>query len=287
MLVRLNFFLIQPFYGSRMSKDPKTNPPPNGQPEPSLEDLVYRASLAGDRKELKGASKMVTIPVTIVSYAFFGLVAFELAKHTDAGKKILKTVKVDLQEESEAPPPPPPPPPAPPAPPAAVPRVVAEKAPPPPPIDPNRDVVPEVAPRELPKTDRSMAYAGLASGSGTGVIGGGVAAGPSTSFSQTVVGSSQSTKYVEIDFSQIKIKHQPPPPPYPPLAKIARIQGTVVVEISVGADGIPVSAKAIEGPAQLRATAEAYAMGWKFEPAMQNGTPVPARFKLTMPFRLK
>jgi len=43
----------------------------------------------------------------------------------------------------------------------------------------------------------------------------------------------------------------------------------------------------VEGPAQLRQTAENYAMGWKFEPAMLNGVAQTARFKLTMPFRLR
>ena len=94
-------------------------------------------------------------------------------------------------------------------------------------------------------------------------------------------------KVVDFDFSQIKVKYQPPAPPYPPLAKIAKIQGTVVVEIVVGPDGVPTSATAKEGPPQLRPTAEAYAMQWKFEPALLNGQPQYARFKLTMPFRLK
>ena len=97
----------------------------------------------------------------------------------------------------------------------------------------------------------------------------------------------RSGKVVDFDFSQIKIKYQPPAPPYPPLAKIAKIQGTVVVEIVVGPDGIPTSASAKEGPPQLRPSAEAYAMMWKFEPAMLNGQAQYARFKLTMPYRLR
>ena len=86
---------------------------------------------------------------------------------------------------------------------------------------------------------------------------------------------------------RIKVKYSPPAPPYPPLAKIAHIQGNVVVEIVVGPDGIPVSARAVEGPTQLRAMAEDYAMKWKFEPAMSNGVAQSARFKLTLNFKLK
>ena len=61
----------------------------------------------------------------------------------------------------------------------------------------------------------------------------------------------------------------------------------MVVEIVVGPDGIPTSASAKEGPPQLRPSAEAYAMMWKFEPAMLNGQAQYARFKLTMPYRLR
>ena len=131
-----------------------------------------------------------------------------------------------------------------------------------------------------------MRYASSSSGSGSGVPGGGVAGGGPTT-GMAVAGAGAAGRVVDFDFSQMKTKYQPPPPAYPPLAKIARIQGTVVVEITVGTDGIPTSAHALEGPPQLRPVAEAYAMGWKFEPALLNGVPQTARFKLTMPFKLK
>jgi protein TonB len=153
---------------------------------------------------------------------------------------------------------------------------------PPPPPDPNKDMVPDVVPKELPKEDRSAAYAvgGSTASIGSGVVG-------ATGGTQSVMGSAASSRVVEFDFSQIKIKLQPPPPPYPAMAKIAKIQGTVIVEIVVGPDGVPVSARALDGPPQLRPTAENYAMQWRFEPAMMNGQPVNAKFKLTMPFRLR
>jgi outer membrane biosynthesis protein TonB len=86
--------------------------------------------------------------------------------------------------------------------------------------------------------------------------------------------------------TDMKVKVQPPMPPYPPLARIARIQGTVVVELVVGADGLPSSARAIEGPPQLRFVAEGYAMKWQFEPMVLQGSPQVVRFRMTMPFRL-
>lgn len=90
----------------------------------------------------------------------------------------------------------------------------------------------------------------------------------------------------DLDFTQIKVKHQPAPPPYPASARLAKIQGTVVVQLIVDEDGVPIEAVAVEGPPQLRATATEYALQWRFYPAVLDGFPVKARFKLTMPYRL-
>jgi protein TonB len=267
-----------------MSKDPNPNPPPKGGKPEILEDQVYRSSLAEGNSSLHRANPLVTVPLTFATWGIFGGLAFFLATQTSAGKAVVKkTIGIDLQEQEEAPPPPPPPPP-PPAPAArpAAPRVETKEAPPPPPLT-NQDIVPEIAPTKLPDRDLSMAYAGSGQAGGTGPA---VAGGGAVGTGMAVVGAS-TTKVVDFDFSQIKIKYQPPAPPYPPLAKIAKIQGTVVVQVTIGLDGIPVKATAIDGPPQLRQYAENYAMQWKFEPAMLNGVPQMAKFTLTMPFRLK
>ena len=92
---------------------------------------------------------------------------------------------------------------------------------------------------------------------------------------------------VEMDFSQIRVKRQPEAPAYPPDAKAQRIQGTVVVVLTIDPEGTVTSAKALSGPPELQACAVDYAKAWVFEPAKVKGKPVPARFKLTMPFRLR
>jgi len=273
-----------------MSKDPNTKAPPKGGTPESLEDLVYRPSLSAGRKEVQKASPLVTIPATLLMYGAAILGAYYMAKHSESLQKVVvKTTGIDLTEEEEKedePPPPPPPPPAPAAP-VAPPRAVERvDAPPPPPINPQQDVVPEIAPRELPKEDLSLAYAGSATGTGSGpaVVGGG--GGSGTGSGMSVTGSS-SGLIQDVEFSSVKVKYQPPAPPYPPIARIARIQGTVVVQITIGVDGLPVSAKALEGPIQLRPAAEAYAMQWRFEPCLMGGVPQQARFTLNMPFKLR
>jgi protein TonB len=91
---------------------------------------------------------------------------------------------------------------------------------------------------------------------------------------------------MDLEFTQVRVIYQPPPPPYPPLARSARVQGTVVVQIVFGQDGVPITARALEGPLQLRAAAEAYALAWRFEPCLQNGVPQLGRFKLTITYRI-
>jgi protein TonB len=91
---------------------------------------------------------------------------------------------------------------------------------------------------------------------------------------------------VALTSSQVQVKYQPPLPPYPRLAQLARIEGTVVVEITIGADGVPLRAQALEGPYQLRAAAEGYALAWRFRPHLENGVAMVARFDLSVRFRL-
>jgi len=91
----------------------------------------------------------------------------------------------------------------------------------------------------------------------------------------------------EIDFSQLKVKHQPPAPRYPVAARERRIQGTVVVELEVGEDGRPSRGQVRKGPPELMLTALTYALDWTFEPVRINGVPMKCRFKLTMPFKLR
>lgn len=111
------------------------------------------------------------------------------------------------------------------------------------------------------------------------------------SFSLRAAGTHATTskrdKVVDFEFSQIIVKHQPEAPDYPTDAKAQRIQGIVVVALTIGTDGKVTSAKALSGPQELQACAVNYAKAWEFEPAKSNGKAVPARFKLTMPFRLR
>lgn len=60
-------------------------------------------------------------------------------------------------------------------------------------------------------------------------------------------------------------------PAYPPLARQARVSGTVQVQATIGADGRVKKAVAVSGPPLLRQAAEAAVMRWIYEPGRLNG----------------
>jgi TonB family protein len=63
-------------------------------------------------------------------------------------------------------------------------------------------------------------------------------------------------------------------PVYPPLARAAKVTGTVVVEVTVDQTGNVIAARAISGHALLRDAAVEAARKWKFKPAKLSGAPV-------------
>jgi TonB family protein len=78
------------------------------------------------------------------------------------------------------------------------------------------------------------------------------------------------------------------PPSYPEEAKKERVQGAVVVEATIGTDGVVSDLKAIEDPdARLTAAALEAVARWRFEPARDaKGKAVAVRFTVTVNFKL-
>ena len=78
-----------------------------------------------------------------------------------------------------------------------------------------------------------------------------------------------------------------PQPPYPPVAKAARAQGIVVVQVTVDETGSVTSAKAVTGHPLLQAAAVAAAKQAKFSPTLLSGEPVKVSGVLTYNFVLE
>lgn len=75
-------------------------------------------------------------------------------------------------------------------------------------------------------------------------------------------------------------------PAYPPLAKAARVRGSVVVEVTADEEGNVISVRAISGHPLLKDAAVAAARGWKFAPTMLSGVPVKVIGTITFNFYL-
>jgi len=100
--------------------------------------------------------------------------------------------------------------------------------------------------------------------------------------------SFDSPEFVRVPSGQLYVKAKERPLlPYPPIAKAAHVQGTVIVEILVSKGGDVICARSLSGHPLLRAVAVAAALKWKFEPIEASGSPgkvvgtVAINFKLT------
>jgi TonB family protein len=62
-------------------------------------------------------------------------------------------------------------------------------------------------------------------------------------------------------------------PPTPPLAKAAKIGGTVVLDVSIGLDGRVTAVKVVSGHPMLVQAAVDAVRKWQFKPFMQDGNP--------------
>ncbi|HEY6802177.1 MAG TPA: energy transducer TonB [Pyrinomonadaceae bacterium] len=77
-----------------------------------------------------------------------------------------------------------------------------------------------------------------------------------------------------------------PRPPYPQMARIARIQGQVAVQVLINEKGDVVSAKALSGPTLLIVESQRAALQAKFSPTMINGQAVKVSGVITYNFVL-
>ena len=77
-----------------------------------------------------------------------------------------------------------------------------------------------------------------------------------------------------------------PAPQYPPLAKKARIQGTVRLEAIIGTDGTIRELKTLSGHPLLVGAALDAVSRWRYKPTQLNGQPVEVITEIKVHFRL-
>ncbi len=74
---------------------------------------------------------------------------------------------------------------------------------------------------------------------------------------------------------------------YPLLAQQMKVQGSVVLQAFIGADGVIENLRVVSGPAILASAAQQAVREWKFKPYVQNGQPVETKATITVNFTIK
>jgi TonB family protein len=74
---------------------------------------------------------------------------------------------------------------------------------------------------------------------------------------------------------------------YPLLGQHMKVQGSVVLQAVVGADGIIEDLRVLSGPAILTAAAQQAVRQWRFKPYLQNGQPVETKATITVNFSIR
>jgi periplasmic protein TonB len=75
-------------------------------------------------------------------------------------------------------------------------------------------------------------------------------------------------------------------PNYPPLARQARIQGTVVLQAQISKDGSIINLNLISGHPMLAPAAIEAVKQWKYKPYLLNGEPVEVETQVQVNFTL-
>ena len=76
-------------------------------------------------------------------------------------------------------------------------------------------------------------------------------------------------------------------PLYPAIAQSARVQGIVIIEATIGADGRVTNATVLRSIPLLDTAALTAVRQWEFTPTLLNGIPVPVIMTVTVNFTLQ
>ena len=98
--------------------------------------------------------------------------------------------------------------------------------------------------------------------------------------------TSNAAERVDISTNASEIVTSPVRPNYPLLARQMKVQGSVVLQVLIGKDGIIQSLRVISGPRILAGAAEDAVRQWKFKPHIVSGEAVETQAKITVNFTI-
>ena len=118
--------------------------------------------------------------------------------------------------------------------------------------------------------------------------------GSSTGVTGSIFGSAPATQVKAAPPKQIKISGgvaagmllQKTQPVYPPIAKAARVQGTVVLQAKISKTGSIEDLHVISGPAMLQQAALDAVKSWRYRPYLLNNDPVEVETTVNVIFTL-
>ena len=76
-------------------------------------------------------------------------------------------------------------------------------------------------------------------------------------------------------------------PKYPPEAKAARIQGTVVLDAVIDKSGRVDDLKVVSGPSELQQSSMDAVRHWKYKPFLLNGDPIEVKTTISVVYTLE
>jgi periplasmic protein TonB len=268
-----------------------------------------------DSKGAGRTKRKLTLPVSIAIHlvVLTGVMLVPLLTFSELPEPVMSgAIRAFLVEA--APPPPPPPPPPPMA--ASAPRPVTQpKVEQPKPVtEEPKFTAPVETPRELPRPEEASGLdsgpgepggeiggvaGGVSGGSEGGVVGGtigGVVGGELGGTVGGVVGAvaPPAPPPPPVPSGPVRVGGQIKPPSklsnaspiYPPMAKQARVEGTVILEATISPQGRVTDVKVLRGIPLLDNAAINAVRQWHYSPTRLNGTPVPVIMTVTVNFRL-
>jgi periplasmic protein TonB len=187
-----------------------------------------------------------------------------------------------------------PPPPAPPPSAAATraPRTAPVQTPVPKITEPTPLVAPRVIPRQAPEVSNTVAPPELNQGVAGGVEGGvpGGVLGGVLGGTGTIPGPPTPEKSPGIVRVGGNVKPpqlvQKVQPQYPTVARMAHVQGQVIIDAVISKNGNVISEHAVSGPSLLVPSALDAVKQWKYKPTYLNGQPVDLAMQVTVEFQL-
>jgi len=99
--------------------------------------------------------------------------------------------------------------------------------------------------------------------------------------------ATKAAERVRMSADQAQVQPQAEPVSYPLLGRQMKVEGAVLLQAFIGADGVIQELRVLSGPPILASAAREAALQWRFKPYLLDGKPVETQAKITVNFTIK